>query len=77
MRGLIELEEIKELTEHFSTLRTREAPHRFAFVVGDDITKMLTRMFPRIGPEHVVDYRTFDDLAEALEWLGLPPDYEL
>ena len=75
-RFLIEFEEIKELTEHLSTLRTREAPHRVAFVVGDELTQMLTRMFPRVGPEHVVDYRTFDDLGEALDWLGLPPGYE-
>ena len=75
-RFLIELEEVNALAEHFSTLGTRDTPHKGAFVVGDDLTEMVTRMFARVGPEHVVDYRTFEDLTEALEWLGLPPDYE-
>ena len=75
-RILIEIEEIKALAAHNSTLGTRDTPHRLAFVVEHETSQMLTRMFPRIGPEHVVDYRTFDDLGGALEWLGLPPDYE-
>ena len=75
-RFLIEYEEFKAIAEHISTLPIRETPHRVAVVAEHELTRMLTRMYPRIGPEHVVDYRTFEKLGEALEWLGLPPDYE-
>ena len=75
-RFFIELKEMKALAEHFSTLGTRDVPHRLAFVLEHESSQLLARLFPKLGPEHVVDYRTFDDLAEALEWLGLPPDCE-
>ncbi len=75
-RFLIDIDELKGLAERFSTLGTRDVPHRLAFVLEHESTQLLTRLFPKLGPEHVVDYRTFEDLAGALEWLGLPPDYE-
>ena len=75
-RVLIEIGEMKALAGHVSTLRAREAPHRLAYVVEHEPTQSLTRLFPKVGPEHPVDYRTFEDLAGALEWLGLPPDYK-
>ena len=68
---------MKALAEHISTLRAREAPHRLAYVVEHEITQLLTRLFPKVGPAHPVEYGTFDNLAEALDWLGLPPDYKL
>ena len=60
-RFLIEIDELKALAEHVSTLRAREAPHRLAYVVGHELTALLTDLFPRLGPEHVVDYRTFEE----------------
>ncbi len=76
-RFITELDEIVQLTERISQLKIRETEHRVAFIVLHAVTRQLTELFPRVGPDHPVAYKSFFDDAEALRWLEQPEDLVL
>ena len=75
-RLLVEYDDIKPLIKQLDELPTRSVPHRVAWLVSSDLTRMLTRLFERMSVDSPVEYRSFDSLENVREWLALPGDFE-
>jgi hypothetical protein len=76
-RFIVDHLEIEELAEVLSGLPLREKPHKTAIVTLDRGTRSLVSFLPRAGPEHSVEYQTFEVPEDALTWLGLPQNIDL
>lgn len=70
-------DDTRDIANYMALHKAKRGNFRIAQLVSTKLMYGISRMTTPTISGDVAQIRTFEDVAPALEWVGLPPDYKL